>query len=46
MVYVRLNLSSKPSQHFPERCPYAPENGLWGNEVLRQLLFHGYSSKN
>lgn len=29
----------------PERCPYAPENGLWGNEELRQLLFLRYPSK-
>ena len=30
---------------FPERCPYAPENGLWGREELRQLLFQNYPSK-
>jgi len=29
----------------PERCPYAPENGLWGTEELRQLLFQQYASK-
>ncbi len=29
----------------PERCPYAPENGLWGDEELRQLLFQRYPSK-
>ena len=29
----------------PERCAYAPENGLWGNEELRQLLFQQYPSK-
>jgi plasmid stabilization system protein ParE len=29
----------------PERCPYAPENGLWGEEELRQLLFQSYPSK-
>lgn len=29
----------------PERCPLAPENGLWGNEELRQLLFLRYPSK-
>lgn len=29
----------------PERCPYAPENGLWGEEGLRQLLFQEYPSK-
>jgi toxin ParE1/3/4 len=32
-------------QRMPERCPYAPENGLWGDEVLRQLLFQQYPSK-
>jgi plasmid stabilization system protein ParE len=31
--------------HLPERCPHAPENGLWGNEELRQLLFQDYPSK-
>jgi plasmid stabilization system protein ParE len=32
--------------HLPERCPYdAPENGLWGKEELRQLLFQNYPSK-
>lgn len=31
--------------HLPERCPYAPENGLWGSEELRQLLFQAYPSK-
>lgn len=29
----------------PERCPVAPENGLWGEEELRQLHFQGYPSK-
>lgn len=29
----------------PERCPKAPENGLWGDEELRQLLFQAYPSK-
>ena len=29
----------------PERCPYAPENGLWGEEELRQLLFTEFSSQ-
>jgi plasmid stabilization system protein ParE len=29
----------------PERWPYAPENGLWGDEELRQLLFQRHSSK-
>jgi plasmid stabilization system protein ParE len=29
----------------PERCPLAPENGLWGEEELRQLLFREYPSQ-
>jgi len=29
----------------PERCPLAPENGLWGTELLHQLLFDRYPSK-
>ncbi len=32
-------------QSMPERCPYAPENGLWGDEELRQLLFQQYPSQ-
>ncbi len=32
-------------QLMPERCPYAPENGLWGVEELRQLLFQQYPSQ-
>ena len=31
--------------HLPNRCRLAPENGRWGAEVIRQLLFAGYSSK-
>jgi len=29
----------------PEAHPLAPENGLWGEEELRQLLFQSYPSK-
>jgi plasmid stabilization system protein ParE len=32
-------------QSMPERCPYAAENGLWGDEELRQLLFQPYPSQ-
>lgn len=28
----------------PGRCPQAPENGLWGKEEIRQLLFDEYPS--
>ncbi len=31
---------------FPQRCPLAPENGLWGKEELRQLLFQEYPSNH
>ena len=34
-----LSVDLDTLQFMPERCPYAPENGLWGNEELRQLLF-------
>jgi plasmid stabilization system protein ParE len=29
----------------PNRCHLAPENGLWGSDPIRQLLFTGYPSK-
>ncbi len=30
----------------PERCPSAPENGRWGNDIeIQQLLFSDYPSK-
>ena len=32
-------------EKLPERCPLAPENGEWGSEELRQLLFAEYPSK-
>lgn len=32
-------------ENMPERCPLAPENGRWGPEELRQLLFQSYPSK-
>ena len=31
-------------RHLPKRCPLAPENGLWGKEEIRQLLFVKYPS--
>jgi plasmid stabilization system protein ParE len=31
--------------HLPESHPHAAENGLWGEEELRQLLFQQYPSK-
>lgn len=32
-------------EHIPNRCRFAPENGLHGSEPIRQLLFTGYPSK-
>lgn len=29
----------------PRRCPLSPENGKWGPEELRQLLFQDYPSQ-
>ena len=31
-------------ESLPKRCPLAPENGLWGKEEIRQLLFAEYPS--
>ncbi len=43
--YAAIKASMQTLSHLPERCPYAPENGLWGEEELRQLLFQDYPSK-
>lgn len=43
--YAGIKASIRTLSHLPERCPYAPENGLWGEEELRQLLFQDYPSK-
>ena len=43
--YAAIKSTIQTLSTFPERCPYAPENGLWGDEVLRQLFFHDYPSK-
>ena len=43
VISLRSDIDSL--QLMPERCPYAPENGLWGVEELRQLLFQQYPSQ-
>ena len=42
--YAAIKTSIRSLSSLPERCPYAPENGLWGEEELRQLLFQKYPS--
>lgn len=43
--YAAIRAHIETLSRLPERCPYAPENGLWGTEELRQLLFQAYPSK-
>ncbi|HQZ29749.1 MAG: type II toxin-antitoxin system RelE/ParE family toxin [Verrucomicrobiales bacterium] len=43
--YVAIKETIQTLSEMPERCPRAPENGLWGDEELRQLLFQNYPSK-
>jgi len=43
--YAAIKAHIQTLSHLPERCPYAPENGLWGSDELRQLLFQDYPSK-
>ena len=43
--YAAIQSTIQALSTLPERCAYAPENGLWGDEVLRQLLFQDYPSK-
>lgn len=43
--YAAIKADIQTLSRMPERCPKAPENGLWGDEELRQLLFRGYPSK-
>ncbi len=43
--YAAIKTRIQTLSRLPERCPHAPENGLWGNEKLRQLLFQDYPSK-
>lgn len=43
--YESIKVCIRTLAHLPRRCPLAPENGLWGEEELRQLLFQEYPSK-
>ena len=43
--YASIKAHIKTLERLPTRCPLAPENGLWGNEPIHQLLFQGYPSK-
>ena len=43
--YAAIKADIQSLGQMPERCPKAPENGLWGEVELRQLLFQGYPSK-
>lgn len=43
--YAAIKAEIQTLRQMPERCPVAPENGLWGEEELRQLLFQNYPSK-
>lgn len=43
--YAAIKAHIQTLSRLPECCPYAPENGLWGTEELRQLLFQAYPSK-
>ena len=43
--YAAIKAEIQTLSQMPERCPIAPENGLWGEEELRQLLFQNYPSK-
>jgi plasmid stabilization system protein ParE len=40
--YAAIKIRIQTLSHLPEHCPYAAENGLWGNDELRQLLFEDY----
>ena len=42
--YNSLKGQIESLRHLPKRCPLAPENGLWGKEEIRQLLFVKYPS--
>ena len=43
--YAAIKAHIQTLSQLPERCPHAPENGLWGKDELRQLLFQNYTSK-
>jgi plasmid stabilization system protein ParE len=43
--YTAIKAHIRTLDQLPTRCPLAPEDGLWGKETIRQLLFQGYPSK-
>ncbi|MGJ8694675.1 MAG: type II toxin-antitoxin system RelE/ParE family toxin [Verrucomicrobiaceae bacterium] len=43
--YEAIKTHIETLRQLPEAHPLAPENGLWGNEELRQLLFQAFPSK-
>lgn len=43
--YASLKAHINTLARLPKRCPLAPENELWGQGSIRQLLFQGYPSK-
>lgn len=43
--YASIKEQIATLDQLPARCPLAPENELWGEETIRQLLFLGYPSK-
>ena len=43
--YEAMKAHISSLRQLPEAHPLAAENGLWGDEELRQLLFQGYPSK-
>jgi len=42
--YGSIKSDIQSLSQMPKRCPLAPENGLWAEEELRQLLFQQYPS--
>ena len=43
--YTAIKTLINTLSQLPDAHPYAPENGLWGKEELRQLLFQEYPSQ-
>jgi plasmid stabilization system protein ParE len=43
--YAAIKAEISSLSRMPKRCPLAPENGLWGQDEVRQLLFQSYPSK-
>ena len=45
LASLKSTFQNQKLSTLPERCPLAPENGIWGVEELRQLLFREYPSQ-